>query len=124
MLLLGDSTALTLGLGLSEHATAYGITETDEGILGCGVTVGTQVKLLGVTDPTATPCNSVPPPPGTPLLEPTGAPDAERWTVFDRDWVDKVDPNVVMLLAGRWEVVTRTYQGKWTNITTRPSPPT
>ena len=25
-------------------------------------------------------------------------------------------PNVVMLLAGRWEVVNRLYQGQWTNI--------
>jgi hypothetical protein len=25
-------------------------------------------------------------------------------------------PNVVMILAGRWEVVNRTYEGHWTNI--------
>jgi hypothetical protein len=37
--------------------------------------------------------------------------------VWDQHWVDKVDPNVVVLLAGRWEVVTRTWHGQWTNIT-------
>ena len=116
VLLLGDSVALTLGLGLSEDVKPYNITEIDEGILGCGVTVGTQVKVLGMSDPTALACNSMPPPAGTPALEPTGSPDAERWTVWDTDWVDTVDPNVVMLLAGRWEVATRTYDGRWTNI--------
>ena len=61
--------------------------------------------------------------PGTPLFQYTPAygheirsPDAEQWTVWDRDWVDQYDPDVVVLLAGRWEVRTRVYDGQWTNI--------
>jgi hypothetical protein len=30
--------------------------------------------------------------------------------------MSETHPNVVVLLAGRWEVVNREYQGKWTNI--------
>ena len=30
--------------------------------------------------------------------------------------INEVKPNVVVLLAGRWEVVDRQYQGNWTNI--------
>ena len=30
--------------------------------------------------------------------------------------MNEVKPNVVVLLAGRWEVVDREYQGAWTNI--------
>jgi lysophospholipase L1-like esterase len=37
--------------------------------------------------------------------------------VWYRAWVKRYDPNVAVLLAGRWEVDTRTYEGKWTNIT-------
>lgn len=43
-------------------------------------------------------------------------PDAERWTVWYRHWVASFRPDVVLLLAGRWEVVTRTFDGRWTNI--------
>ena len=42
---------------------------------------------------------------------------------MDQPWQDQwldamsaVKPNVVVLLAGRWEVVDREYKGKWTNI--------
>ena len=123
-LLIGDSTAVTLGLGLSEVDKTYDVTEQDQGIIGCGVTVGTQYVTKGTEVPFNQPCNSNPPPPGTPQLKTTAtpygvtvkSPDAERWTVWYTNWVDKFDPNVVMVLAGRWEVVTRTYEGKSTNI--------
>ncbi|MGH9919574.1 MAG: acyltransferase family protein, partial [Nitrososphaerales archaeon] len=40
----------------------------------------------------------------------------EQWPQIWQGWIDKVHPNVVMILAGRWETVNRTYQGRWTNI--------
>ncbi|HEX3947960.1 MAG TPA: SGNH hydrolase domain-containing protein, partial [Acidimicrobiales bacterium] len=123
VLLVGDSTALTLGLGLSAVMTSYGITLADEGIIGCGITVGAEWDTEDIDRPFPQPCNSRPAPPGTPLLKTTvsvfgtvKAPVAERWTAWDSSWVDKFDPNVVMVLAGRWETVDRTYRGKWTNI--------
>ncbi len=33
-----------------------------------------------------------------------------------QDAINAVKPNVVVLLAGRWEVVDREYEGTWTNI--------
>jgi peptidoglycan/LPS O-acetylase OafA/YrhL len=117
VLVAGDSTALTLGLGLSVEAKNYGVTTKDEAIVGCGVAVGPAVETKSERYPTAYPCNSVPPPAGTPLLTPkTGAPWAERWTVWYKNWIASYDPNVAILLAGRWEADTRTYDGTWTNI--------
>jgi len=125
-LLIGDSMALTLGIGISEDAKAYGVanpSDFDQAIVGCGVTVGPLVDLNGVVAPTVQPCNTSAPPVGSPLVKVTvtpygtvSAPDAEHWTVWYKHWIKKIDPDVVMVLAGRWEVVTRVYDGKWTNI--------
>ena len=126
VLLIGDSTALTLGLALGPEATAYGVanpTDYDQAIVGCGVTDGGEDRTAGNVLPVWPACNSSPLPPGTPALRPTLSPDGtitqpdgERWTAWYRHWVDTIDPNVVMVLAGRWEVHTRTYRGQWTNI--------
>ena len=122
VLVIGDSTALTLALNLSVDASAYGLTVKDEGVVGCGVTEGTLDKATGVVGNVWNACNSRVAP-GTPLFQYTPAygkeiksPDAEQWTVWDRDWIDQYDPDVVVLLAGRWEVHTRVYDGQWTNI--------
>jgi peptidoglycan/LPS O-acetylase OafA/YrhL len=122
VLVIGDSTALTLAINLGVDAAAYGVDVNDEGIVGCGVTEGTLDKTTGVVGNVWNACNSRVAP-GTPqFLYSTAyghqieSPDAEQWTVWDRDWVDQFDPNVVVLLAGRWEVRTRVYDGKWTNI--------
>ncbi|HEY2213639.1 MAG TPA: acyltransferase, partial [Acidimicrobiales bacterium] len=42
VLVLGDSTALTLDIGLNEHATSYGVQPYNAGIFGCGVTSGAE----------------------------------------------------------------------------------
>jgi peptidoglycan/LPS O-acetylase OafA/YrhL len=122
VLVIGDSTALTLAINLSIDAKTYDLTIENEGVVGCGVTEGTLIKTTGVVGNVWNACNSRVAP-GTPLFQYTPAygkeiksPDAEQWTVWDRDWVHQLDPNVVVLLAGRWEVRTRVYDGKWTNI--------
>jgi len=124
VLTIGDSTALTLGVALSEDAARYGITQRDVAILGCGVTEGREVRVTGRVLPVARPCDPARAPPGTPRVETiptpygvsTTTPDRERWTAWYRSWVARDRPNVVMVLAGRWEVVTRTFDGRWTNI--------
>jgi peptidoglycan/LPS O-acetylase OafA/YrhL len=106
VLMLGDSTALTLGIGLLGYKNinhAYDITTLDEGILGCGVADGEQVRVLGVTDQVNATCQ-----PATPA--------SRQWTADDQGWVDSFRPNVVAFLAGRWEVADRTYNGQWTSI--------
>jgi peptidoglycan/LPS O-acetylase OafA/YrhL len=102
VLLVGDSTALTLGIGLSEHQDSYDVQLLNGGIVGCGVTFGSEFQLQGIDAPMDRHCTS------------PGAVDA--WPqVWARD-IKGDSPNVVMILVGRWEVANRTYQGHWTNI--------
>ncbi len=102
VLLVGDSTALTLGIGLGADAKAYDIDEYDGGTLGCGVTSGLEYQLKGIDAPMESPC--------------TGSRSAEQWPEIWRGLIAKFQPNVVLILAGRWEVTNRTYEGRWTNI--------
>jgi len=101
-LVVGDSTALTLDIGLNEHARDYGIVPFNGGILGCGVTSGAEYQEKAVDAPMAVQCQ--------------GAPPQTQWPTLWRAEIVKDDPNVVMILAGRWEVSNRTYGGRWTNI--------
>jgi hypothetical protein len=111
VLLFGDSVALTLGEGLLEPSeqAKYNVTLSDDGILGCGVVDGPEVELMGARATTNVPCN------GSPYVagESIGK---EPWPYQWLHAMAITQPNVVVLLAGRWEVVNREYQGKWTNI--------
>jgi peptidoglycan/LPS O-acetylase OafA/YrhL len=111
VLLFGDSVALTLGLGLGlpKEQQTYGYVLSDKGILGCGVVFGPEVELMGVRDATAAACNGTPYSPGEPAAQ---QPWPNQWLSA----ISEVKPNVAVLLAGRWEVVDREYQGSWTNI--------
>jgi peptidoglycan/LPS O-acetylase OafA/YrhL len=111
VLLFGDSVALTLGLGLGEQKEqhAYGYTLSDKGFLGCGVVFGPVVNSKGQRADTPPACDGAPATPG----EPEGS---QPWPTQWLDSINQVKPNVVVLLAGRWEVVDREYQGTWTNI--------
>ncbi len=102
LLLVGDSTAYTLGLGLSAYQRDYDIKMKNSGILGCGVTDGAEFKLQGVVSQMTSYCS--------------GAASTESWTQVWHHQISTFDPNVVMILAGRWEVANRTYKGRWTNI--------
>ena len=111
VLFLGDSVSLTLGLGLDSAPleARYGYSIDVGALLGCGVVVGPEVELLGVQAAAAPPCNGAAPAPGTPMdLRPLH----EQWT----NEMSTFHPNVVALLAGRWEDVDRVYKGRWTNI--------
>jgi peptidoglycan/LPS O-acetylase OafA/YrhL len=102
VLMVGDSTALTLGIGLSLHDSAYGIDLSDGGIIGCGITSGAEYQLQGVDEPMVTQCS--------------GLPIEKQWWQLWQAQIATIHPNVVMILAGRWEVANRTYQGHWTSI--------
>ncbi len=102
VLVVGDSTALTLDIGLNEHARAYDVTPFNGGILGCGVTDGAEYQEKGVDAPMAVQCRGTPP--------------QSQWPTIWKADIAKDRPNVVMILAGRWEVSNRTYDGHWTNI--------
>jgi peptidoglycan/LPS O-acetylase OafA/YrhL len=111
VLLFGDSVALTLGIGLSypPDQAKYGYVLSDKGILGCGVVDGPEVELMGTRYATPSACN------GSALY--AGEPENEQpWQDQWLDGMNEVKPNVVVVLAGRWEVADREYQGGWTNI--------
>jgi peptidoglycan/LPS O-acetylase OafA/YrhL len=107
VLLVGDSVALSLGVGLTYQATRSHITLEDLGILGCGVAFGTVLWAddAGQEQPftIAPPCQS-------------GAGAGVPWTDAWRSWLGEVHPNVVVLLAGRWEVTDHLYDGVRTDI--------
>jgi hypothetical protein len=102
VLLVGDSTAYTLDSGLSAYENAYNVEIRNGAILGCGVTSGLEYELQGVDSLVDGGCN--------------GSHLTEQWPQVWRKSEDSFQPNVVMILAGRWEVVNRTLQGHWTNI--------
>jgi peptidoglycan/LPS O-acetylase OafA/YrhL len=102
VLLVGDSTAATMGIGLSAYEQNYDIKLYNAGILGCGITQGSEYELQGVIAPMDSHCN--------------GSSRSEQWPQVWRNEISDLRPNVVMILAGRWEVTDRTYLGRWTNI--------
>jgi hypothetical protein len=111
VLLVGDSTALTLGEGLGEAAVEarYDFVLYDAGIVGCGVADGPEVEVMGERDSVGPACNGSPSAPDTPLAQ-------QPWPVQWQHDLAADHANVVALLAGRWEVLDREYRGKWTNI--------
>ncbi len=108
VLVVGDSVALTLAYGLDVAAKAepgYDVSISDKGILGCGIAIGKYVQIQGKTEEVGWPCN------------PDAPPGNPQWPALWAKWISQFKPDVVVLLAGRWEVANRTYHGKWTNIT-------
>jgi peptidoglycan/LPS O-acetylase OafA/YrhL len=103
VLVLGDSTALTLSIGLSYDAKRYGATVVDKGILGCGVAVMPEVRRTGVDATVAPACN-----PATPA--------GKQWPALWTGWIDQYHPAIVAILSGRWEVSTVEWRGQWTDI--------
>jgi hypothetical protein len=95
-LLVGDSVAMTLGMGLSyQSASQYGVNVADEGQLGCDLD-DVDVMQSGVETP-ATP----------------GCPD---WRTTWPQEVNFFHPAVVGLLIGRWEVTDHLYDGQWVHV--------
>jgi hypothetical protein len=50
------------------------------------------------------------------LCNPAAFPGKPQWPALWEKWISQFKPDVVVLLAGRWEVANRTYRGRWTNI--------
>ena len=111
VLFLGDSVSLTLGLGLDSAPleARYGYSIDVGALLGCGVVVGPEVESMGQDAAPPAPCDGSAPEPGTPL-------NMQPFPVQWRHCLSTFHPNVVVLLAGRWEDLDRVYKGQWTNI--------
>ena len=100
VLIVGDSMAGTLGVGLGRVMTQYGVVAVNEGSPGCSVSMDQLVQVLWFTDPPGAPCVN-------------GNPDAlfAQW----RAWVDEFNPDVVIYLA-RSEVLDQEVDSTWTHI--------
>jgi peptidoglycan/LPS O-acetylase OafA/YrhL len=106
VLMVGDSTALTLGASLSYAATTSkdGLRVIDKGSVGCGIAEGRFYQSGDTTGVVPATCN------------PT-APRSAQWPALLQGWLNRYRPQVVVLLAGRWEVYNRTdLAGQMTNI--------
>ncbi len=95
-LLLGDSIALTLGVGLGVRSQPrYGVQVIDRGTLGCELDTF-EVILSGVAGP--------------------ATPGCTHWRTVWKQSVEQDRPDVVGLLIGRWEVSDQLYHGNWVHI--------
>ncbi len=95
-LLVGDSVALTMGMGLGvDVAQRYDVDFLDEGALGCDLD-SVPVNLSGVVSP---------PTPGC----------LDWWSTWST-WEADFHPDVVGILIGRWEVSDHLYNGQWVHV--------
>jgi peptidoglycan/LPS O-acetylase OafA/YrhL len=100
ILLLGDSVAGTLGVGLGALATQYGAEVINRGEPGCSLSMDQLVKVLWYTLP-----------PGVPCLQ--GDPSALIAQM--RAWVDQYQPDVVVYLA-RGETLDQEHTSSWQHL--------
>ena len=101
VLLVGDSVAGTLGVGLAQEAQPYHVQIVNEGTPGCSLSMQTQIKVLFYTVAPDAPCD-VDNNPGSLL---------QTW----RKWVDAYNPDVVVYVA-RGETFDQEIGGQWQNI--------
>jgi peptidoglycan/LPS O-acetylase OafA/YrhL len=116
VMVVGDSVALTLAVGLYHAEDEYHMQIYDQGIIGCGVAIGNDYEYHGAVTQIGAPCNVDPSKRECFVLGRHTEP-CQSWESAWKQWLQQLHPNVVVLLAGRWEVVNRTTpSGAWTNI--------
>ncbi|HEY3844822.1 MAG TPA: acyltransferase family protein [Acidimicrobiales bacterium] len=101
VLLVGDSVAGTLGVGLSQYQANDHVQIVNEGIPGCSLSMDQSIKVLFYTLPPGQPCAPGDDP--VPLLT--------QW----KKWIDAYNPDVVIYLA-RGETFDQEEGGKWRNL--------
>ena len=96
VLVLGDSVAQTLARGLASQAPKADMTMTEATLLGCGVARGGPLRYAGKDQDEPPACPSWP----------------AHWSAA----VLVHDPDVVLVVVGRWEVVDRFWEGRWAHL--------
>jgi hypothetical protein len=97
LLVLGDSIAMTLGMGLSVDAQQeYGVTVTDDATVGCDLDPQLQVITSGAAGP--------------------ATPGCDNWRGLWPFVIAGQRPQVVALGLGRWEVADHLLDGHWVHI--------
>ncbi len=100
ILLVGDSMAGSLGVGLSEVAGQYGAEVVNDGAPGCSLAEADQVRVLWFTDPPGAPCQAG---------NPAGVIDAYRALVR------QFNPDVVVYMA-RSDTLDTQLNGTWQHL--------
>ena len=93
VLVVGDSVAMTLAAALGPSPD---VTVLNGGVLGCGLLESGRYRYAGAVDATPPQCA------GTP----------QRWARVARAH----SADVVAVLVGRWEVMDREIDGRWTHV--------
>jgi peptidoglycan/LPS O-acetylase OafA/YrhL len=103
VLFLGDSMMWTLDFAVSNWAPHYGIKLDNGAIIGCGLVASSSERVHQMDEKRPPPCQ----------LHVDGYFPARRaWRVS----VSTFKPNVVVVLAGRWETSDLKINGQWLNI--------
>lgn len=97
VLVVGDSFAHTLVVGLARQAPAYGLDLIDASTDGCSLARGTPALIGGRSYPVTGPC----------------APTGGGWPAMDAADVASDHPAVVLLVLGPWDLSTRMVDGQW-----------
>jgi peptidoglycan/LPS O-acetylase OafA/YrhL len=100
ILLVGDSVAGSLGVGLSSVAGRFGAEIVNRGSPGCSLAEANQVRVLWYTDPPGKPCQSA---------------DPEGLLQTYRSMVARFNPDVVVYLA-RGDTLDTELAGKWQHL--------
>ena len=97
LLIVGDSIALTLGMGLSVRSQAeYGVAVSDDAALGCDLDPGLEVFAAGTPGSATQGCS--------------------LWRALWPFLTAGQRPQVVALGLGRWEVTDHLLHGQWVHI--------
>jgi lysophospholipase L1-like esterase len=96
VLIVGDSVGKTLADRLARPARRAGLEFINKGVLGCGVVRGGPYRYFGKQHNNPRQC--------------------ESWPTQWEGHVSRFDPDVVLVTVGRWEVMDRVHEGRWTQL--------
>ncbi len=101
----GDSVAWRVGFAVqaSQPENSYDVNIDNSAIVGCGLLLSTSYVAHGIADPINPACDASSPP-------------SEQWPALWKSDLAQFDPNVVVVLAGRWELFDREIGGQWLHI--------
>jgi len=105
VVVLGDSTALTLGVALAATAPS-GTTVENGGLYGCGLATASWVS-------------NDPPHPQLQMFPACNeaTPAVDQWPALDADRISDTRPgDIILFVAGTWEVQDLLRNGRWSNI--------
>ncbi len=105
VMVFGDSVAWRVGFAMlaSQPQNSYDVSIDNGSIVGCGLLRSTKYLGHGVPVTLTQQCNASSPP-------------SVQWPAQWKGDLQQFRPNVVMVLAGRWEVSDRLINGRWMHI--------